>query len=151
MQRTVIIDLVNETAPDLTADLDGDGLFDHWESTFGIADPAGDDDHDGLPNFLEFLGGSNPAQADLPALAGPVLQGSGPADLGLAWNVRNGFLLGSDYHLERATDNLSTWTPLTEGPGYEVISITPLSPGISRIVVRAPSTTSSAFLRLAKP
>ena len=151
LQRTVIIDLVNETAPDHTADLDGDGLFDHWETTFGIADPAGDDDHDGLPNFLEFLGGSNPAQADLPALAGPVLQGSGPADLGLSWNVRNGFLLGSDYHLERATDNLSTWTPLAEGPGYEVISITPVSPGISRIVVRAPSTTSRAFLRLAKP
>lgn len=146
LQRTVIVDLIDETSPDHSEDLDGDGLFDHWESAHNLTDPAGDEDRDGLPNFLEFLSGTNPSLNDSPALAGPLLQGTD----GLAWNVRNGFMLGSDYWVEQST-NLTGWTSLAEGSGYEVISITPVSAGVSRVVIRAPSAEAKSFLRLAKP
>jgi glucose/arabinose dehydrogenase len=146
LQRTVIVDLVDETSPDHSEDLDGDGLFDHWESIHHLADPAGDEDRDGLPNVLEFLSGTNPNLNESPALAGPSLVG---AD-GLAWNVRNGFMRGSDYRIEQSGD-LTGWTSLSEGSGYQVISVTPVSPGISRVVIRVPSAEGRSFLRLAKP
>jgi hypothetical protein len=142
----VIVDLIDETSPDHSEDLDGDGLFDHWETSHSLTDPAGDDDHDGLPNFLEFLSGTNPNLNDSPTLAGAVLIGTD----GLAWNVRNGFVLGSDYRVEQS-GNLTGWTTLAEGDGYEVISVTPVSPGVSRVVIRAPSAEARSFLRLVKP
>lgn len=77
------------------------------------------------PHFApaaEIRRASNRASAPSPGiLDGPPVKWQNP---GLAWNVRDGFLLGSDYQPKRATD-LSTETPLTEGPAYEVISITP--------------------------
>jgi hypothetical protein len=150
LRRTLVVDLSDETAPDHSADLDGNGLFDHWEGLHGLSDPAGDADRDGLPDFYEFLAGTAPKSADSPALAGPVAQGSGADDFGMAWNVRNGFLLGSDYRVERSA-GLAGWSTVEAGTGYQVISVTPLGPGVSRVVIRVSSTTPRSFLRLARP
>jgi hypothetical protein len=150
LRRTLVVDLIDETASDHSADHDGNGLFDHWETLHPTSGPAGDDDRDGLPNFLEFLAGTSPALPDSPALAGPVVQGGGPADFGMAWNVRNGFILGTDYRVEQSAD-LAAWSTPAAGAGYQVISVTPQGPGVSRVVIRVPSTTPRSFLRLARP
>jgi len=147
LTRTVVIDLIDETAPDDTEDLDGNGIFDAWESAFGVSavDPASDDDHDGIPAFFEFLAGGNPNLADPSSLLGLAAEGSD-----LAWNVRNGFVLGQDYGVERSP-TLAGWTALAEGADYQVISVTPIATGISRVVIHAPSASTRSFLRLTDP
>lgn len=69
-----------------TADSDGDGLPDAWETQYnlnpnnanGIHGAAGDPDRDGLPNSDEFANGTNPRRADT--------DGDGLTDL---WEVEN--------------------------------------------------------------
>jgi hypothetical protein len=49
-----------------SADANADGISDAWEATYFGAldvDPAGDDDGDGIPNFLEYLFVTSPIQA----------------------------------------------------------------------------------------
>lgn len=45
-------------------DANADGLPDQWATLYGIADPFGDDDGDGLLNLREYNNGSNPLHAD---------------------------------------------------------------------------------------
>jgi len=147
LQRTLLVDLIDETSPDLTADLDGNGLFDAWESSFGISDPSNDDDHDGTTAFSELLSGGDPTVAESPSSLGLTHLFSGDQELG--WNVRNGFILGEDYHVE-LSDDLGEWGQL--GPvDYTVESITPVSPGVSHVVIKVPAAGSKQFLRLSGP
>ncbi|MSU59600.1 MAG: metallophosphoesterase family protein [Pedosphaera sp.] len=44
-------------------DLDGDGLPDAWETTYGVSDPDADPDGDGLTNLQEYLANTNPTNA----------------------------------------------------------------------------------------
>ncbi|HNC02679.1 MAG TPA: lectin-like protein, partial [Agitococcus sp.] len=53
-----------EVVVELT-DTDEDGMIDQWEQTFGVTDPAADDDNDGVTNLQEFLAGTNPKLADV--------------------------------------------------------------------------------------
>jgi hypothetical protein len=46
------------------ADADDDAMPDSWEAAFGIADPAADDDQDGLDNLGEFNAGTFPNEPD---------------------------------------------------------------------------------------
>lgn len=60
---------VGAQAPDQTADSDGDGISDEWETTYGLnpSDPSDaslDQDNDGLTNQDEFLLQTNPTAAD---------------------------------------------------------------------------------------
>jgi len=147
LQRTVIVDLIDETNPDLTADLDGNGLFDAWEASFGITDPASDDDHDGVPAFFELLAGGNPNVAESPSPLGLSHLLNGGQEFG--WNVRNGFILGEDYHVE-LSDDLGEWGKL-QPVDYTVESVTPVSPGVSRVVIKVAASGSQQFLRLSGP
>jgi glucose/arabinose dehydrogenase len=147
LQRTVIVDLVDETTPDLTADADGNGIFDAWEASFGITDPSGDDDHDGVDAFFELLSGGDPNVAEAPTSLG--LTHALTGDHQLAWNVRTGFILGEDYHIELSGD-LGEWGRL-EPVDYTVESVTPVSPGVSRVVIKVPAAGSQQFLRLSGP
>ncbi len=45
------------------ADLNTNGLPDYWEAGFGITDPAGDDDGDGVRNADEYWANTNPTNA----------------------------------------------------------------------------------------
>ena len=45
------------------ADLNTNGLPDYWEASFGITDPAGDDDGDGVRNADEYWANTNPTNA----------------------------------------------------------------------------------------
>jgi len=47
-------------APAFFVDADHNGLPDGWEELFGLSDPAGDADGDGVSNYQEFLAGTNP-------------------------------------------------------------------------------------------
>jgi hypothetical protein len=147
LQRTVIIDLNDETSPDLTADADGNGLFDVWESSFGITNPSNDDDHDGVPAFFELLSGGNPSVIDSPSSLGLTHALDGGHEL--AWNIRTGSVLGEDYHVE-LSDDLGEWGRL-EPVDYTVESVTPVSPGVSRVVIKVPTGGSQQFLRLNGP
>ncbi|MEO5716452.1 MAG: cadherin domain-containing protein [Luteolibacter sp.] len=150
LQRTVIVDLINETSPDATADLDGNGIFDLWESSFGVTNPAGDDDHDGLPAFFEFLAGSDPNVANAPSLLDFSQQLTGsPLKQEIGWKVRNGFVLGEHYHVQKSA-GLGDWTNL-QPADYVVESVTPAAPGVSRVVIRVPVGNARQFLRLSGP
>ncbi len=150
--KTVIVDLIDETLSDHTADLNGNGIHDDWESSFGlgVADPRANGDHDTLPNYFEFLAGGNPLSADPPSLLGLFHQFTGdPAVQRLGWNVRNGFHLGENYRVQRSTD-LATWTNLLPAD-YIVESVTDAGPGVSRITIRVPAPGPGRFLRLSGP
>lgn len=59
--------------PDHPTDSDSDGMDDHWQTHFGLSDPAADADGDGLTNVAEFHRGSNPLVFDrTPTLVGNV-------------------------------------------------------------------------------
>lgn len=45
-------------------DNDGDGMLDEWEAAYGVTDPDGDPDNDGLTNLQEFNQGKHPKRAD---------------------------------------------------------------------------------------
>ncbi|MDB6056460.1 MAG: phosphohydrolase [Verrucomicrobiales bacterium] len=51
---------VTVTAP---TDANTNGLPDYWETKFGVTNPAGDDDGDGLSNLGEYLANTNPTNA----------------------------------------------------------------------------------------
>jgi hypothetical protein len=56
--------LVSTTLTVLSAqDDDSNGLADAWESLYGVSDPLGDPDHDGLTNLQEHDLGSHPTDA----------------------------------------------------------------------------------------
>ncbi|MCW1923324.1 cadherin domain-containing protein [Luteolibacter arcticus] len=147
LERTVIVDLIDEASPDLTEDSDENGLFDAWELSFGVSSPSSDDDHDGVAAFFELLSGGDPNTAETPSLLG--LAHALPGDHELGWNVRTGFVLGEDYHVELSGD-LGEWGRL-QAVDYAVESITPVSPGVSRVVIKVPAAGSQQFLRLSSP
>jgi glucose/arabinose dehydrogenase/mono/diheme cytochrome c family protein len=150
LSHGVVVDLIDESMPDQTADEDGNGIFDMWESGFGlgVADPAGDSDSDGVPDFFEFLSGGNPVMGD-DALGQRYEIVGEPGEHRFSWNVRNGFVLGGDYGVQSAA-GLATWSELLP-PSYEVISIVPVSPGVSRVVMRVAPAAEKNFLRLSVP
>jgi len=51
---------LNVQAP---ADANGNGLPDYWESIFGLGDPLGDDDTDGVSNEREYVANTNPTNS----------------------------------------------------------------------------------------
>lgn len=51
-------------AIDLLGDRDGNGLFDIWETRYGISNPAADGDQDGLTSIQEQQHGLSPFKAD---------------------------------------------------------------------------------------
>ncbi len=148
-QHTVVIDLIDETAPDATADANGNGTFDVWEQTFGLGlDAAADTDGDGVRDFFEFLSGGDPQVADQPATLA-LSHRTGADGQRLAWNVRNGLALDEHYQVQ-LTDGLDVWTPLGAGQ-YEILSVTPVSAGVSRVEIRVPASGPRQFLRLSAP
>jgi hypothetical protein len=151
LNHGVIIDLIDETAPDDSEDLNGNGIFDSWEASFGLSpvDPAGDVDGDGTPDFFEFLSGGNPLVGDLPVASLYQIDGGEAAEHFFGWNVRTGFQLGEHYQVQTSTA-LDAWTDL--GPlDYEIVSVTDIAPGISRIVIKVQPGPGQQFLRLGKP
>jgi glucose/arabinose dehydrogenase/mono/diheme cytochrome c family protein len=151
LTRTLVVDLLDESSPDLSEDLDGNGIFDEWENFFGVSSAEEDDDKDGIPAFFEFLSGGNPNAPDSPlSLNLQSASPSTPGHMDLSWNVRNGFTLDLDYLLNQS-GNLASWSPLTEGADYEIISVEQIATGISRIVIRIPENGSASFLNLSSP
>ncbi|WP_367873707.1 cadherin domain-containing protein [Luteolibacter sp. Populi] len=146
LNHGVIVDLIDETSPDATADADGNGIFDLWEAAFGLS--PDDRDGDGSQDFFEFLSGGEPliaddAEASLYQIAGD------PAEHLFGWNVRNGFLLGEDYQVQ-SSPALDAWADLIPAD-YEVVSITPVAPGISRMVIKVAPGPGQQFMRLKGP
>ncbi|MFC7335966.1 cadherin domain-containing protein [Haloferula chungangensis] len=151
LTRTLVIELIDETSPDLTEDLDANGIFDHWEKSFGVTRPDEDEDKDGIPAIFEFLSGGDPRVPDSSlSLAVQPVDPTSPNQIELSWNIRNGFLLDLDYLIHQSA-NLVSWSPLNQGADYEVISVSPIGTGVSRIVVRVPKNSASSFLNLSAP
>lgn len=152
LTRTVIVDLIDEDSPDATEDLDGNGIFDAWETGFGlgIADPAADDDGDGLATYFEFLTGGDPTASDPPSLLGQEIVNGEGSGIDFAWNIRNGFVLGEHYQVRRSPA-LDGWTSLQQSVDYEIVSVTPVIEGVSRVVIRLQADQPRQFLRLGSP
>jgi hypothetical protein len=46
------------------SDTNGNGLPDAWEAQYGVSDPNGDPDHDGMTNLQEYWAGTNPLDSN---------------------------------------------------------------------------------------
>lgn len=80
--------------PNNPLDSDNDLLDDRWEQHYGLTDPAGDADGDGLSNLTEFRRGGNPLGFDrAPALVGdtaPLRWSPDAPDLKMRWSDSRG-------------------------------------------------------------
>ncbi len=95
----------------VVTDTDGDGLDDDWERlNFGSLDKNGtdDEDGDGLSNFAEFIGGSNPKDAS--SGFRPVTQIASAGSRRLEWPASPGVGYRVEFSASLAP---GSWTPLT--------------------------------------
>ncbi len=113
--RTGLIEVLfpRHTLP-VSADSDGDGLPDAWETANGFnpnaADPATTDtDHDGLTDGQEYIAGTNPRLATSRFAA---TSAADPAGLRLSFTT----VSGRTYRIE-SSPNLSTWTTVEDITG----------------------------------
>jgi|GEM_PF-2204422 len=107
------------TAPS-SIDADGNGLADEWEAWYGITDPNGDADNDGINNITEQNIGSDPlghcGEDALPLdLTIEVQEGQGPGD-GATVHVFLTRALHAGETLQSSID-LESWSDLTLLPG----------------------------------
>ncbi len=98
-----------------TSDQDGDGLPDWWEELyFGGATnavPGTDSDLDGHPNGSEFIAGTNPTNALSVFGLGRVSLTTTNQWIVVRWNS----VTGKAYDIEKATNLVSGFWPLTNG------------------------------------
>lgn len=95
----------------VASDTDGDGLDDDWERlSFGSLAKNGtdDEDEDGLGNYAEFIGGSNPKDAS--SGLRPVTQTVSGGSRRLEWPASPGVGYRVEYSASLAQ---GSWTPLT--------------------------------------
>ncbi len=130
-------------------DSNGNGLPDFWEAGYSLSaeGPAGDTDNDGTKDFFEFLTGTNPedgaSHGPIPEIMPPVT----PPQMILEWRVRNGMVLGEDYFLQASAD-LSIWTDLVPGPGYQILETVQDGAGFSKIRISTKGGGPRDFVRL---
>jgi hypothetical protein len=89
-------------------DANSNGIPDTWEASYGLSNPgpATDTDHDGIPDGVEFIAGTNPTNAlSKLTLTPPTTPTNGQVQL--SWPS----VSGRFYRLESST-NLGTWTPV---------------------------------------
>lgn len=149
------IGLQDVTAGDASEDADGDGTPDLWAALHGAGGADGDPEHDGVSNFFEWLGDSDPATPDIASsvalrAVARVLEPV-PGQV-LEWRVRNGVILGQHYEAQVSTGLGADWSTLQEGD-YVVQSAVPDRPGTSilRVFVPAAEPAAQGFFRLRSP
>ncbi len=118
-------------------DTNQNGLPDYWEELyFGgptKADPAADDDGDGMTNVQEFLAGTNPLDANSVLRIDSILRTPGGLE------IQFPSVSGKTYRIEYSSD-LQTWAALpTNIPG---------TGGAIRLSIADPSSASWMFYRL---
>jgi hypothetical protein len=108
------------TTPAAATDLNHNGLADAWEQAFGISDPQGDADGDGVSNLAEYRAATNPTDATsypgssiLPGIS--IRMENGQAVV--SWNGSAGTLV-----VETSSD-MKTWTPHIVAPGTEEVAM----------------------------
>lgn len=126
-------------------DSNSDGISDAWEATFFgslAVNPAGDDDHDGTPNFLEYLFGTSPVEESSEPLQVSAVQlpGGQPA-LRIVFPRRTG-VPPSAYGFVVSAD-LTQWTP-AQNVSQTVLSTQTVG-GVPMETVEALIPTSSSF------
>jgi len=100
--------------------------------------------------LFEFLAGSDPNVGNAPSsLAFSQWLTGEPLKQVIGWNVRNGFVLGEHYRVQKST-GLGNWINL-QPADFVVESITPTGPGVSRVVIKVPAGSPRQFLRLSGP
>jgi hypothetical protein len=150
--HSLTINLLDVTTGDASEDANGNGIPDAWELTFGVsgASPGGDIDSDGIATFFEWLGSSNPTIPDGPGTFAviPIARLSQPTPgYQVEWRVRNGVILGQRYFAAAATSLAGPWQTLQIGD-YQIVSVTPDGPGMSKMRIFVPTPSEPWFFRL---
>jgi hypothetical protein len=128
-------------------DANNNGLSDAWEKTFGLTDPAGDADGDGVSNLDEYRGGTDPRNAtsvptpggDIPDLfiTSVASSGSSAPQVEIFW-----FSPRTDLILEASSTLQAPWT---------TISSSQITTTNQRHAHRHTLSTSARFFRLRQP
>lgn len=150
--HSLTVNLLNVTTGDASEDANGNGIPDAWELAFGIggANPGGDIDSDGIATFFEWLGNTNPTIPDGPGTCAviPIARVTQPAPgYQVEWRVRNGAVLGQHYLAAAATSVAGPWQTLQVGD-YQIVSMTPDGPGMSKMRIFVPTSSVPWFFRL---
>lgn len=140
------------TAAPTLGDADNDGMDDAWEvEHFGNTDRdgSGDLNDNGVPDFFEYLYGSDPSHN---AGLGFKLQANATGGaVVIDWAVQEAFVLDSDYLLQYANDlgDSGTWQTL---PATDYTLNPKTSNGMTSMEVRLTVDHGSpVFIRLAQP
>jgi hypothetical protein len=113
-QYLKLIDTTQSTAGQVNdyanPDTDGDGMPNTWETAHGlnpqVANPNADSDHDGVSDYLEYIAGTDPANASSCLKVNNIVATSG-TDIALTWAS----VPGVDYQV-KASGDLSSWNAL---------------------------------------
>lgn len=99
------------------ADTNADGIPDAWATQYGVTDPNGDSDHDGMTNLQEYLADTNPNDANdnLRITDSEVTSGAG--HFTIHWAAKGGVRYRLQY-----SDDLKTFTDIPRSSQQEIQS-----------------------------
>jgi hypothetical protein len=106
------------------SDTNQNGLADSWEAQYGLTDPDGDPDHDGMTNLQEYRAGTNPL--DNQSWLRVTAQSGSPAGYTLTWVGAGGVryrVLYSDGNSAGGFNNV--FTPIVRSVQQEMNSNSP--------------------------
>ncbi|MDQ6759156.1 MAG: autotransporter adhesin family protein, partial [Acidobacteriota bacterium] len=131
--------------------------FAEWQTHYFAGDFSADDDHDGVPNGIEFLLGTDPESASTSSpLQAVYIARAGNLRAGVTFQMPADPSDGAHYRVQASPD-LSNWTTIASQDGRAFwtgsaeVSVGPTNSGFVTVTVSEllPETTTRRFYRLA--
>lgn len=124
-------------------------LYDQWLDSYSLTgtdrDAAGDPDHDGIANVVEFVIGGNPKTQDDSSWLPTVVSGANYLELTFRRSNASEYL---NPVVEYSTTLASPWTPAVNGTAGVTITEAVLDADTDMVTVRIPVSGQNLFARL---